>query len=37
MRAFDFYSPTYFVFGKERETETGRYVFVSQLFQYLFF
>ena len=26
MRAFDFYSPTYFVFGKERETETGRYV-----------
>lgn len=26
MRNFDFYSPTYFVFGKERETETGRYV-----------
>ena len=26
MRAFDFYSPTYFVFGKERETETGKYV-----------
>ena len=26
MRAFDFYSPTDFVFGKERETETGRYV-----------
>lgn len=26
MRNFDFYSPTYFVFGKDRETETGRYV-----------
>ena len=26
MRTFDFYSPTYFVFGKDRETETGRYV-----------
>jgi len=26
MRNFDFYSLTYFVFGKERETETGRYV-----------
>ena len=26
MRNFDFYSPTYFVFGKDREAETGRYV-----------
>lgn len=26
MRNFDFYSPTYFVFGKDRETETGRYI-----------
>ena len=26
MRTFDFYSPTYFVFGKDRETETGKYV-----------
>ena len=26
MRTFDFYSPTYFVFGKDREAETGRYV-----------
>ena len=26
MRNFDFYSPTYFIFGKDRETETGRYV-----------
>ena len=26
MRNFDFYSPTYFVFGKDRETETGKYV-----------
>ena len=26
MRNFDFYSPTYFIFGKDRETETGRYI-----------
>ena len=26
MRNFDFYSPTYFVFGKDREAETGKYV-----------
>ena len=26
MNNFDFCSPTYFVFGKERETEAGRYV-----------
>ncbi|MEG2176340.1 MAG: iron-containing alcohol dehydrogenase [Oscillibacter sp.] len=26
MNAFDFYSPTHFVFGKDRETETGSYV-----------
>ena len=26
MDNFTFYSPTYFVFGKERESETGRYV-----------
>lgn len=26
MNAFDFYSPTYFVFGKDREQEVGRYV-----------
>ena len=26
MRNFDFYSPTYSVFGKDREAETGRYV-----------
>ena len=26
MNSFDFYSPTYFVFGKEREKETGKYV-----------
>ena len=26
MRNFDFYSPTYFVFGKDREAETGSYV-----------
>lgn len=26
MNSFDFYSPTYFVFGKDRETETGAYV-----------
>lgn len=26
MNAFDFYSPTYFVFGKDRERETGDYV-----------
>ena len=26
MNNFDFYSPTYFVFGKERENETGKYV-----------
>ncbi len=26
MNAFDFYAPTYFVFGKDRETECGTYV-----------
>ena len=26
MNNFNFYSPTYFVFGKERENETGKYV-----------
>ena len=26
MNSFDFYSPTYFVFGRDRENETGRYV-----------
>ena len=26
MNSFDFYSPTYFVFGQDREKETGRYV-----------
>ena len=26
MNAFDFYSPTYFVFGKDRENEAGKYV-----------
>lgn len=26
MNNFNFYSPTYFVFGKEREKETGKYV-----------
>jgi len=26
MNNFSFYSPTYFVFGKERENETGKYV-----------
>lgn len=26
MNSFDFYSPTYFVFGRGREDETGRYV-----------
>lgn len=26
MNSFDFYSPTYFVFGKDREAETGTYV-----------
>ena len=26
MNSFDFYSPTYFVFGRDRETEAGAYV-----------
>jgi hypothetical protein len=26
MNSFDFYSPTYFVFGKDRENDTGKYV-----------
>ena len=26
MNNFNFYSPTYFVFGKERENEAGKYV-----------
>ena len=26
MNSFDFYSPTYFVFGRDRETEAGTYV-----------
>lgn len=26
MENFTFYSPTYFVFGREKETETGHYV-----------
>ena len=26
MNNFNFYSPTYFVFGKSRETEAGKYV-----------
>ena len=26
MNNFNFYSPTYFVFGKERENEVGKYV-----------
>ena len=26
MDNFTFYSPTYFVFGKDQENETGRYV-----------
>lgn len=26
MNNFDFYSPTYFVFGRDRENEAGRYV-----------
>lgn len=26
MNSFDFYSPTYFVFGRDRENETGAYV-----------
>ena len=26
MNNFDFYSPTYFVFGRDRENETGKYV-----------
>lgn len=26
MNSFDFYSPTYFVFGKDREMEAGKYV-----------
>ena len=26
MNSFDFYSPTYFVFGRDRENEAGRYV-----------
>lgn len=26
MNNFNFYSPTYFIFGKERENETGKYV-----------
>ena len=26
MNNFNFYSPTYFVFGKERENETGKYI-----------
>ena len=26
MNSFDFYSPTYFVFGKDRESECGKYV-----------
>ncbi len=26
MKSFDFYSPTYFVFGRDRETDTGTYV-----------
>ena len=26
MNNFDFYSPTYFVFGKDRENEAGKYV-----------
>ena len=26
MNNFNFYSPTFFVFGKEREKETGKYV-----------
>ena len=26
MNSFDFYSPTYFVFGRDRENDTGKYV-----------
>ena len=26
MNNFDFYSPTYFVFGRDHENETGKYV-----------
>ena len=26
MNDFDFYSPTYFVFGRDREAEAGTYV-----------
>ena len=26
MNNFNFYSPTYFIFGKERENEAGKYV-----------
>lgn len=26
MNSFDFYSPTYFVFGRDREADTGKYV-----------
>ena len=26
MNNFNFYSPTFFVFGKERENEAGKYV-----------